>query len=446
MVEEPRSEKASTSEATPSGRLSSGVILRFAVLLVSAVLVAVLLTYSLTVSRYSAKESEAGYRFRVLQQYLDSVAYYDYDYDEMLTEAIRAYVASSGDDYTVYYDAEEFEQLNRANQGNYVGIGISVETGETVYEDKAVKVLRLIQVRGGSPAQKAGLLRGDEIVAISADSGKIWVDDVPYTAAAALIRGEAGSEVSLSVLREVSNRKILLEFTVLREDLVLESVEARISETDPTVGILVISSFDMTTPGGLASGMDMLLAKGVTRFVIDLRNNGGGDLESVIACAGMFLQKNEVILSTKDKNGKETVHVAKERIHSDEYAPCTLYAEDVGKYRGYSYAILINGNTASAAELLAAVFRDYSMGTLVGEKSFGKGSMQGLYSLERFGLEGGIRVTNKMYFPPCGEGYNGIGIEPDVKVDFPTDKTLGLVGESEDPQLMRAIEALRTGK
>jgi carboxyl-terminal processing protease len=122
-----------------------------------------------------------------------------------------------------------------------------------------------------------------------------------------------------------------------------------------------------------------------------------------------------------------------------------LREEDVGKYRGYSYAILINGNTASAAELLAAVFRDYSLGTLVGEKSFGKGSVQGTYSLERFGLEGGIRVTTKMYFPPSGEGYNGIGIEPDIRVDFPSDKTLGLVDEGEDPQLMRALEVLRTG-
>ncbi len=442
MVEEPKSEKDSTSETSPSGKLSADILLRFVALLIGAVLLAVLVTYSLTVSRYSARESEAAYRFRVLEQYLDSVAYYDYDYDNMLNEAIRAYVDSSGDPYTIFYDAEEFEQLSRANQGNYVGIGVSVEMGETVYENKTVKVLRLALVRKDSPAQKAGLLRGDEIVAITTEAGTTQVNDVSYSEASALIRGEAGTSVTLSVLREVSNEKVLLDFNVLREDLVLESVEGRISSVNGAVGIITISTFDLTTPEGLKKSMDTLLESGVRHFIIDLRNNGGGDLESVIACAGLFLRKNQVILSTEDKNGKENVYLAKERIHSNEYASCSLREEEIGKYGGYSYAVLINGNTASAAELLTAVFRDYSLGTVVGEKSFGKGSMQGLYSLASFGLEGGIRVTTKMYFPPCGEGYNGIGIKPDIAVEFPADKTLGTTREADDPQLMRAIEAV----
>jgi hypothetical protein len=121
--------------------------------------------------------------------------------------------------------------------------------------------------------------------------------------------------------------------------------------------------------------------------------------------------------------------------------------EEIGMYRGYSYAILINGNTASAAELMAAVFRDYSLGTVIGEKSYGKGSVQGLYSLADIGLEGGLRVTTKMYFPPCGEGYNGMGITPDISVAFPEGKHLGMVTESEDTQLMCAIEnVLKTSK
>jgi carboxyl-terminal processing protease len=270
------------------------------------------------------------------------------------------------------------------------------------------------------------------------------VNDVLYDEAAALIRGESGSSVTLSILREVSNEKVLLDFTVLREDLILEAVEGRVSASDRSVGIVSITTFDLTTPEGLKKSMDTLLESGVTRFVIDLRNNGGGDLESVIACAGLFLQKNQTILSTEDKNGKKTVYTARERIHNDEYAPCSLHEAEIGKYRGYSYAILINRNTASAAELLTSVFRDYSLGTIVGERSFGKGLMQGVYSLAPLGLEGGIRVTTKRYFPPCGEGYNGIGIEPDIAVEFPADKTPGTIEEADDPQLMRAIEMLRS--
>ena len=101
----------------------------------------------------------------------------------------------------------------------------------------------------------------------------------------------------------------------------------------------------------------------------------------------------------------------------------------------------------AAAELLAAVFRDYSLGTVVGERSYGNGSVQGLYSLKEIGLEGGLRVTTKMYFPPCGEGYNDIGITPDILVDFPEDKHMGTVLESEDTQLMCAIgHILKTSK
>ncbi len=446
MVEKPRSEREKASEDKPSESPSSNIIWRFAVLLIGAVLLAVLITHSLAASRYTAKESEEAHRFRVLQQYLDDVAYYDYDYDKMLDEAVRAYVDSSGDPYTVYYNAEEFEQLNRAKQGNYVGIGISVETGEAVYKNKPLKVLRVVLVQKNSPAQKAGLLRGDEIVAITTEAGTTQVNDVSHSEASALLRGEAGSEVSLTVLREVSNNKGLIEIRVQREALVLESVSGRVSDIESTVGILAITSFDLKTPEGLKENMDKLLASGVRHIVIDLRNNGGGDLESVVTCAGMFLEKNQVILTTRDKNGKEKVYTANERIHSGKYEPCTLRKEDIGKYRGYSYAILINENTASAAELLAAVFRDYSLGVAVGTKSYGKGSVQSLYSLAPIGLEGGIRVTTKMYFPPCGEGYDGTGIEPDIAVEFPWDKHLSLVEDEEDPQLMRAIEALISGK
>jgi len=439
MLEEPKSEQSSWIK---SEKLSLHIWVRFAIVVILAVLAAVLATHAVLVGRFSAKESEEAYRFRVLQQYMEKLAYYDYDYDAMLEEAVRAYVAASGDDYTIYYNAEEFEQLEKANRGNYVGIGVSAEGGVTVYEGETLEVLRITAVRKGSPAQKAGLLKGDEILTVTTEAGEIWVNNVSYTNASSLIRGEAGTSVELSVLREVSDERVRLTFSVLREELVLESVEYRVSETDATVGILSISGFDLTTPNALRKGMDALLGKGIRRFVIDLRDNGGGDLSSVIACSSLFLKKNDLILSTQDKNGRETEYTVKERLLKGQYEPCTVRAEDIGKYRGYSYAILINGNTASAAELLAAVFRDYSMGTLIGERSFGKGSVQGLYSLSDIGLEGGLRVTTKMYFPPCGEGYHNIGIAPDVEVAFPKDKHLATVSEQEDTQLMCAIEKL----
>lgn len=439
MVEEPRSEKGSEQAGKSEKGLSFDIWVRFGAVLLGAVLLAVLVTYSVMVGYESSVESEEDHRFRVLQQYMDSVAYYDYDYDSMLSEAIRAYVAASGDDYTVYYDAEEFEQLTKANQGNYVGIGVSAEAGMTVYADETVKVLRIATVQKNSPAQKAGVLKGDEVLAIVNEGSTTYVNDVSYSEAMAFIRGEAGSSVGLILLREVSNERVRLEVNILREELTLESVSSRISETDATVGILTVSGFDLTTPTSLKRCMDSLLEQGIGRFVIDLRDNGGGDLASVVACASYFLNPKDVILSTKDKDGNQTVYTAKAQKRSGEYASCSVSEEEIGMYRGYSYAILINGNTASAAELLAAVFRDYSLGVLVGEQSYGKGSVQGLYPLKDIGLEGGLRVTTKMYFPPCGEGYNNIGITPDILAFFPENKHLGTVAEHEDTQLACAI-------
>ncbi len=444
MVQQPLNGNGAETPENTARERSFGRELRFAAILIACVLLAVLVTYSLTVNHYSARESEAGYRFRVLEQYLDSVAYYDYDYDNMLDQAIRAYVDASGDPYTVYYDAEEYEQLNKVNEGHYVGIGVSVEYGESFWENEYVKVLRIVSIVPNSPAQKAGILIGDEICAIAAEHGVTRVHDVSQTVATEMIRGEAGSTVTLSVFREVSNEKIILDVDVTREELYVKSAEWYVSEHDATVGIIRISTFDLTTPSALSEGMDALLDEGVSHFIFDLRDNGGGDLESLIACVSPFLNEGDVILSTKDKDERQTVYSVKQRLHSDEYAACDVQGKDIGKYRGYSYAVLVNGNTASAAELFAAVFRDYSLGKIVGTKTYGKGSMQGIYSLQRFGLEGGIRVTTKMYFPPCGESYNGEGILPDIEVRLDAETPSDGTAKEQDVQLMAAIAAVKS--
>ena len=444
MMQHPcgESEAEMPENTAPERRSCYG--LRFAAILIACVLLAVLVTYSLTVNHYSANESEAGYRFRVLQQYLDMVAYHDYDYDNMLDQAIRAYVDASGDPYTVYYDAAEYEQLNKVNEGHYVGIGVSIEHGESFWGNEYVKVLRVVSIVPNSPAQKSGVLIGDEICAITSEQGMTRVQDASHSAVAAMVRGEVGSTVTLSVFREVSNEKIILDIDVLREELYVKAADWYVSEDDATVGIVRISSFDLTTPSALAEGMDALLDKGVEHFVFDLRDNGGGDLESLIACVSLFLNRGDVILTTKDKDGRETVYKVKQRLHDDDYAACDVQTKDIGKYRGYSYAVLVNGHTASAAELFAAVFRDYSLGTIVGTKTYGKGSMQGVYSLQRLGLEGGIRVTTKMYFPPCGEGYNGEGILPDYEVLPNTATSSEGMDRAQDAQLMAATKAVKS--
>lgn len=405
-------------------------------------MLSVMITFSVTINHYTTKETDVAYRFRVLRQYLDNVAYYDPDYDAMLNEALKAYVGSSGDPYTVYYDAEEFAALNDRNEGHYVGIGVTVEKTETGYQSKLYRVMKITAVREGSAAQKAGIRVGDEIYAITADEKTTLLNDVSYTKASELIRGEVGTSVGLSLFREEDKEKKQIEISVLRETILTETVTCRISETDPSVGIVTIPQFDLTTPQALKTCMNLLIEQGIGRFVFDLRDNGGGDLASVIACASYFLQKGDVILSTADKAGRKTVYKTEVRKNSDEYVTCDVSENEIGMYRGYSFTVLINGNTASAAELLTAVFRDYSLGTIIGEKSYGKGSMQSIYSLSRFGIDGGLKVTTRLYFPPCGEGYNQIGITPDIVVVFPEGKTLGQLSEKEDTQIQAAIAEL----
>ncbi len=423
--------------------LPRGAVLIFAVILIVAVLAAILTTFSLTVDRYVPSESEEARRLRVISEYLDGMAYFDPDYDAMLTEALRAYVAASGDPYTEYYDADDYAIMNDTNAGHYVGIGVTVEKTEINYQNTMRRVLRIVSVREDSGAYEAGILSGDEIYGIVKDGRDVLIDDVSYTAATSMIRGEAGSAVELILLREKDGEKQELRTKAIRREITTEAVSFRISESEPSVGIVSITTFDLTTPRGLKTAMDSLIEKGIEKFIIDLRDNGGGDLASVIACASYFLNEGDRILSTKDKDGRGEVYETEPLFYSGEYAACSVSVDEIGMYRGYDYAVMINGNTASAAELLTAVFRDYEIGTIVGEKSFGKGSMQSIFSLASKGIEGGIKITTRKYFPPCGEGYDGIGITPDVVVPLPSGVAPGTLAEKDDPQLLSAIEELK---
>jgi carboxyl-terminal processing protease len=204
---------------------------------------------------------------------------------------------------------------------------------------------------------------------------------------------------------------------------------------DESVGIVKITTFDDTAPTQFCEAVDSLLAAGCDKFVFDVRYNLGGSLDSVRGVLSYFLNEGDPIIHTCDRNGKyvtTTVGVA-------EY----VTEEDIGKYAGLNAVVLCNERTASAAELFTANFRDYEMGTIVGVKTYGKGSMQSLYSLDAYGVSGGLKLTTKMYYPPSGEGYDGIGIIPDVEValdDTLLDKSVFEIKDDEDNQLRVALE------
>ena len=159
----------------------------------------------------------------------------------------------------------------------------------------------------------------------------------------------------------------------------------------------------------------------------------------MIACTSYFLKPGDVIFSTERKNGETEENRAVVRTYTDEYEPCSVSEYDIGKYAEYEYSVLVNENTASAAEIFTAVFKDYGLAKIVGVTTYGKGSVQTYISLSPYGMQGVLKITTSHYYPPCGEGYHGVGIEPDIFIELLDGVNMYTATEAEDNQLVCAI-------
>ena len=397
------------------------------------------------------EDSSSGYNeLSMVKQIFEALSVYELDDTQMMQQAIKAYAAASGDLYAEYYTAEEFAELTSENQGSFKGIGVSVVNTTTEINQFSYATLTIITVFSDSPAQEAGLLPGDVIFSVvDKDGNTITVDAVGHTQAINCVRGETGTHATITVLRPSGDDYRIMEFTIERRDIITTSVSGRVSSTDPTVGIVDITQFDLTTPTQFEQTMDTLIAAGCDKFVFDVRYNPGGDLQSIEAVLSMLLLEGDAMISTLDNAGGKRTDYVQVISYKGDYASCSIERSDIGKYRGYKYAVLTNEYTASAAELFTANLRDYDLATLVGTTTFGKGCMQSIYNLASFGLEGGIKLTTAWYLPPCGESYHDIGIAPDEGYDIPLDSTLieqyenvYLIPDEADNQLIAAIQAL----
>ena len=386
----------------------------------------------------------------LVDQLIRDYAYDGVDQEALMESVIKAYVAATGDIYAEYYTKEEFDALLSESEGNMEGIGVSVIN--STWENYSA--IKLIMVYPNSPAEKAGLRPGDLVVAVKYHGVLQSVDALGgYTMAVNHLRGAAGTQAEFRVMRPVNGSYEQIDFSITRAAFETVSVTGKVSEIDPTVGIVSILQFDLPTPEQFEAIVDDLLAKGCTKFVFDVRNNPGGDLESIKAVLSYFLNEGDLIVSTKDKNGTEKKDVVKVLKHSGSYAACDVTKEEIGKYKDLTFCVLANGNTASAAELFTATMRDYELGTIVGQTTYGKGCMQSIFDLSTagpfyslYGIEGGLKLTTKMYFPACGESYHGIGIAPHVEVELPAEVmqqyTLYELPEELDTQLQAAIAQL----
>lgn len=327
------------------------------------------------------------------------------DEQELLDSALVGYVEGLNDEYSEYIPKSEMESFEAETTGNYNGIGIYY--GKTT--DNKVVIVSPIK---DSPAAKAGLLPGDMI---------LQVDDYEVTSESTLtdisniIKGEVGKSVKLKIQRGDE----ILEFDVTRENIKLHQISTEVLENQ--IGYMDIYSFDEGTADEFKEKYNELKEQGVKGLIIDLRNNPGGIVQEATGIADAMLEKGKTILITKDKDGKEEITESKEDPIVD--VPVIL---------------LTNNNSASASEILAGALKDNGVARIVGEKTYGKGVIQNVFTLSS---GAGLKITTNEYFTPNNNKINKIGIEPDIEVSLPEELKDELsIPFEQDTQLKRAIE------
>ncbi|MCI8482119.1 MAG: S41 family peptidase [Clostridia bacterium] len=345
----------------------------------------------------------ASYRKIIDQKFLGNI-----DEDKIMQETIRGYIKGLDDPYTEYMTKEEMQEFTSNVMGNFTGIGIYLT------KDTEKNVVVCISPIKDTPAYKAGILPGDIILKI---------DDVSYTGeqlteASNKIRGEIGTTVKLEVLRDNKT----LTFEVIRENIKINHVEAKVLENQ--IGYIEFNSFDEGCSKEFKEKLEELKSQNITSLIIDIRNNGGGLVEEALDIADYILDKDATMLITVDKKQNEEITKSKE----DPIINIPII-------------LLMNKSSASASEILAGALKDNGKASIVGEKSYGKGVIQELLTL----TDGsGLKITTNEYYTPKRNKINKVGITPDVEVTL--DEALKgklEIEEKEDTQLQKAVELLR---
>ena len=429
-----------------------------------AVVLAVLLTFSLTTAYMKANTStvitpgqsqpEAGPfdQLEIIDRLFRSATVLDIDEEALITGVLKGYVAATGDVYAEYFTAEEFQSQMDTNNGKMCGIGVSVVNGILNLNGVDYQVITIANVYPDSPAEKAGVLPGDHIMYVGKGEDRTLVHELGYTQALAVMKGEEGTECTFTVLRRPAGAAEgtpyeEVEITAIRETFTTRSVTFRHYSEDETVGIIKMTGFDNTTRDQFVEAVETLKSEGCTSFVLDLRGNPGGLLTSVEDVLVFFLQEDDTIITTKDASGRETTTTV--TLNKAGKVMCgtgELTAEDIGRYRDLKISLLVNDYSASAAELFTSNIRDYELGTIVGTTTYGKGCGQTTYPLSRYGYDGALKLTSFYYYPPCGEGYDGIGITPHVEVELSEEAqkyNINLLPDELDNQLAAAVASMK---
>lgn len=359
-------------------------------------------------SAFNMYDEEVENKVEEINEYIDTYFYFETD-EEAQEEAIYdGIMAGLNDPYSVYYTAEEYADLMEENSGEYVGVGAVVTQGA----DKAVTIVRPIP---GSPAEEVGLKAEDIVVQV----GDVEILDQDLATVVDMIRGEEGTEVYIRIYRPSINDYV--EFNVTRR--VVENVTVTAEILDGNIGYIQVQQFYENTDEEFIAAVKDMESKGVKGIIIDMRDNPGGLLTSVVNMCDYIMDEGP-ILTTKDKNGTII----------SQYDSTDEESVDI------PMVVLVNGNSASASEIFAGALKDTGKAEIVGTTTFGKGIVQSILPLS----DGtAIKLTVAKYFTPAGHDIHELGIEPDYVVELPDGMTSAVSLEKEkDTQLDKAIEII----
>jgi len=315
------------------------------------------------------------------------------------------------DEYSAFLTTGQLDDLYSQIEGNFVGLGVELKS--------APDGLLVVHVIPASPAARAGVRAGDHLVGVGGRSiGGLSVDE-----AAHLLQGPEGSLVTLAILRAPAPARAV---TVRREHVEVPSIEdVRMLDTTAGIAALKLSSFQKTTAADLEAALRRLDAAGMRSLVIDLRGNPGGLLSAAVDVADLFLERG-LVVATRGRSPDEDFNYSAGR---------------PGTWR-MPLVVVIDGDSASSSEIFAGAIRDHARGTIVGSRSYGKGSVQGIFPLDAAGV--GMRLTTAKFFSPKGLPYSGVGVEPDVPVHTVARPVDGVIaGGSADTALAAATDVAR---
>ena len=371
-------------------------------------------------TEFDANSQRVQKKTKEVEKLIDQYFYFEEDPAKREENYFDGIMEGLDDPYSVYYTPEEFAKLNEDDSGEYVGIGATVS--KTV-EDGKVYVVKPLR---GSPAEAVGLLPGDVFVKI---------DDIDVTTDMELeevvnyIRGKEGTTAHLKMYRE--GEPDFLEFDITRAKI--QNITVDYEMLDNKIGYISVDQFIENTPQQFKEGVDSLIGQGARALIIDMRNNPGGLLTAVNEMTDYIINDDAVADGAKEA-GLQLVVKDKDGKIINDYKCSDEHSVDI------PMAVLINGNSASAAEIFTADMKDYKLATIIGTTTFGKGIVQSVIPLSDGSA---IKITIAKYFTPAEHDIHKVGIEPDIEIDVSDEqKRMAEIPHDEDPQLQKAIEVL----